>query len=119
MNRLLHEGDHFLYRPRRSGHGIVLDPEPGNAAVRRVRAAQLQQHDVDGEPASRDQARQAGNIRRDHIARRVVKESPAGAGTAERGHRHLGMTGAAMPSLANTKKVSGAADLRKKSSTSN
>jgi hypothetical protein len=54
----------------------------------------LQQHDVDGEPASHDQARQVGNIRRDHVASPAGEKPPAGAGAAERGHRHLRMTGA-------------------------
>jgi hypothetical protein len=72
----------------------VLDAEPGIVATRSIRAAQLQQHNVDDELAGRDQPRQVGNIRRDHVVGPAGKESPAGAGAAERGHRHLGMTGA-------------------------
>jgi hypothetical protein len=72
----------------------MLNAEPGIVAVRRIWAAELQQHDVDGEPASHDQAGQVGNIRRDHVTGSAGKEPPAGAGAAERGHRHLGMTGA-------------------------
>jgi hypothetical protein len=32
----------------------VLDAKPGVVAARRIRAAQLQQHDLDGDPASRE-----------------------------------------------------------------
>ena len=71
----------------------VLDAEPGIVSSGFVRAADLQQHDVDRQAATGDEARNIGNIGRHDVVGAPGKKPPSGAGAAQGGDGDVRMTG--------------------------
>jgi len=71
----------------------VLDAESGIVSSGIVRAAYLQQYDVDRQPAAGDEARNIGNIGRHDVAGALSKKPPSGASTAQGGNGDIRMTG--------------------------
>ena len=58
-----------------------------------LRAADLQQYDVDRQAATGDEARNIGNVGRHDIVGAPGKKPPSGAGAAQGGDREIRMTG--------------------------
>jgi hypothetical protein len=83
------------YQPRPADRRVqMLDAEPGIVTPRFVRAADLQQHDVDRQAATRYQAANIGNIGRHDVVGAGGEKPPPGAGAAQCGDGDVGVVGA-------------------------